>query len=189
MVPIDRGLVSGAGHRFPKLMIFRPDAASWLGERILMLDLDTILVGALDPLLDRDADFVAWREPKWQRKPGVGKYNSSMVMLRAGSHPEVWDRFEGMKEAPFANTDRTGYSDQAWIFQVLGDGHPVWTKADGVLSFKLDVVRKRLLTLRRDATIPTRLPGNARIVFFHGGVDPARPDFQATHQWIGQNWV
>ncbi len=188
-VPIDYGLVSGAGHRFPKLMIFRPDAGEWLGERILMLDLDTVVVAALDPLLARNADFVAWQEPKWGRDVGVGKYNSSMLMLKAGSHPEVWEEFQRTKTAPLAHSDRTGHSDQALLSKVLGDAHPVWTSADGVLSFKRDIVRKRLLTRRRDPTIRTRLPANARIVFFHGGVDPAQPGFQAIHKWVGQNWA
>jgi hypothetical protein len=185
-IALESDLVLKFGHRFPKLTIFRPDAADWLGRRILMLDLDTIIVGKMDALLDRPDDFVAWQEPTWGRKAGRGKYNSSMVLLTAGSHPEVWQRFQSADGASPA-AQAQGFSDQALISEVLGDKHPVWTREDGILSFKRDMVRKRLLTRKRDPSLPTRLPPNARIVFFHGGIDATAADFQARHTWVREH--
>nr|MBA3519377.1 hypothetical protein [Hyphomicrobiales bacterium] len=148
--------------------------------------LDTIIVGSLDPLVDRAEDFVAWQDPNWGRRPKFGKFNSSMVLLRAGSHPEVWTSFEsecvaGTRPNPVA------YSDQAWIFRMLGEHHPVWSEQDGVLSFKRHIVRRSLFTRRPDLTKPTNLPAGARIIFFHGGIDPRRPDIQERHGWIRQH--
>jgi hypothetical protein len=185
-IPLARGFVERVGHRYPKLMIFRPDAGTWLGDRILMLDLDTVIVGPLDPLLDRASDFVAWQEPDWG-KPGRGKYNSSMVLLKAGSHPEVWNRFEERNAGTSGAGGAKMFSDQGWIAEVLGERYPVWTRDDGVLSFKLDIARRSLFTRRRDLTLPTRLPPHARIVFFHGGIDPSAPAFRAAHPWIGEH--
>lgn len=186
-IPLETGLVQRFGHRFPKLMIFRPDARDWLGERILMLDLDTVIVDAIDSLVERSEDFVAWQEPTWGRKPGRGKYNSSMVLLTAGSHPEVWERFQSEEAQTPAVCPSKGFSDQALISEVLGEGHPVWTRSDGVLSFKRDMVRKRLLTRKRDPNLPTRLPPNTRIIFFHGGIDSSAVVFQKQHAWVREH--
>jgi hypothetical protein len=186
-VPIDEELLRKAGRRYPKLMIFRPDAADWLGDRILLLDLDTLIVGSLDPLVDRDEDFVAWEDPKWGRRAGVGKFNSSMVLLRAGSHPEVWTSFQSASSHQIAGADPS-FSDQAWIWQVLGEDHPVWTRKDGVLSFKRHLMRRNPFTLKRDIRRSTALPAGARVVFFHGGIDPDRAEFQRDHPWV-QNHI
>ncbi len=185
-VPIDGRIVSAAGNRYPKLMIFRTDAADWLGDRILMLDLDTVVVNTLDSLVSRDEDFVAWKDPNWDRNPKRGKFNSSMVLLRAGSHPEVWNSFEAAIGVT-VNSGHVAYSDQAWIWRALGENHPVWSAEDGVLSFKRNLLRRKLITRKLDLRKPTVLPPGARIVFFHGGIDPRRPDVQARHGWIREH--
>jgi len=185
--PIDMSLVRDAGHRYAKLMIFRPDAAEWLGERILMLDLDTLIVGDLDPLVDRTEDFVARQNPGWSPKRS-GRFNSSMVLLRAGSKPDVWNSFKA-DEALAEFNQTSSFSDQAWIAKVLGPDQPVWTKRDGVLSFKKHLLRRGLFRRERDINKPSKLPRGARIVFFHGGVDPRQPELQAIHPWIKEHMV
>ena len=186
-IEIDRDLLA-AGRRFPKLMIFRPDAAEWLGERILMFDLDTVIVETLDPILDISSDFVAWQEPNWKRKAGVGKFNTSMVLLRAGSHPEVWQAFQnGDRGLP--NPTEAGHSDQAVVSRAIGDAYPTWGREDGVYSFRADIARYSFPRLfGPDHLKPTRLPPRAKIVFFHGAVDPSQAAMQAAHPWIRENW-
>jgi len=185
--PIDREILLTAGRRYAKLMVFRPDAPAWLGDRILLLDLDTVVLGPLDPLLETDANFQAWREPGWGKKPGRGKYNTSLVLLRAGAHPEVWNQFVAKKETG-AMSGSDGFSDQAHIADVLGEKYPVWTRADGVLSFKVDIARQRPFSRGRDLMLPTRAPPNARVVFFHGGVNMSDPAFLSAHPWVRENW-
>ena len=52
VVPLDMADFPHRG-RYPKLSIFRKDAAEMFGERILMLDLDLCVAGDLTPLVDR----------------------------------------------------------------------------------------------------------------------------------------
>ena len=147
------------GIQFPscyrRLRIWADDAGVTFGSRIVLLDLDCTITGDLRPLLDRDDDVVLWRDPGWPAQP----YNGGMILLRAGSRPQVWREFD----PAFAATSRQlGFkgSDQAWIAHCLGPGEAVWTADDGVLSFKRDVLRAG------------RLPGHARIVLFHGRIKP-----------------
>lgn len=185
VVPIDRGLLLEAGYRYPKLMIFRPDAGDWLGRRILMLDLDTVIVAPLDPLVSRPEPLVLWQDPSWQPSAAQGRYNTSIVLLTAGSHPDVWTGFD-TRMGPADS--RRKHSDQAWIWQVLGDGLPVWTQADGVLSFRKHVMRRTLFRKIGKPFWRTRLPRHAKIVFLHGGRDPASRKFQNHHFWIYKHW-
>lgn len=184
--PLDEDILVRAGNRYPKLMVFRPDAGEWAGSRILLMDLDTVIVGPLDPLVDRQEEFVAWEEPKWGRN-GTGRYNSSLILLAAGSRPQVWNTFERLAEDGTLSGAPTEYSDQALICTALGDEEAVWTRKDGVLSFKIDVVRKRIPSFRRDISLPTRVPRGARVIFFHGGLDPASPELAATHAWLSEH--
>src|SRR5690606_37410399 len=44
-----------------RLKAFEPEFAKTIGERILTLDLDTVITGDITPLVDRDEDLVLWR--------------------------------------------------------------------------------------------------------------------------------
>lgn len=154
---------------YRRLRAFAPDAADWLGERILSIDLDTVITGDLTPLVSRRDDFVIYGTPI-----AAAPYNGSMWMLRAGSRPQVWDRFD--PERTPQRTQALGLigSDQAHIVDVLGRGEATWTARDGLLGYMRDV-RKANRGL---------LPDNARAVFFFGPHDPAKCD----DDWIRENW-
>lgn len=107
-----------------RLVMFRPDAAKIFGERFLCMDLDVVISGPLDPLLT-DHDF------RIMKGTAPGRpYNGSLMMLRAGARPQVYEQFtpEGAAEAG----RRFLGSDQAWISHVLGPNEAVWDEADGV---------------------------------------------------------
>lgn len=144
------------GDKYPachrRLRIWAADAADLIGERIVMMDLDCSIVGSLNPLLDRDEDVVLWRDPN----PPT-QYNGGLVLLRAGSRPQVWEQFKGAETAIAAASFRG--SDQAVLSLLLGPGEAVWTDADGVLSFKKHVRGRPV-------------PANARVVLFHGRPKP-----------------
>jgi hypothetical protein len=144
------------GKRYPKLQVWRDDMP--LGARVLLLDLDCVILGDLSPLLDREDDVVLWRDPS-SRRDAV-RYNTSMVLLRVGSHPEVWDDF-----SPGRGRRRGPGTDQAWVREALGPDMPTWDAGDGVLSYK--------------SHCRPNLPGNARVVFFHGNPKP----------WALDGWV
>ena len=140
---------------YRRLCIWAPDAAKRFGDRMLLLDLDCTILRDLSPLVNRSDDVVFWRDPSYPIQP----YNGGMILLRAGSRPQVWDRFLG--EASIREASRAGYkgSDQAWISHCLGRNESVWTSSDGVVSWKRD--------LRRG---PPR--AGDRVVMFHGKDKP-----------------
>src|SRR3990167_9007128 len=43
-----------------KLMVWRPDIAKLLGERILLMDIDCVVTGSLDVLVQTDAPVKFW---------------------------------------------------------------------------------------------------------------------------------
>lgn len=108
-----------------RLSMFRPDAAAIFGERFVCMDLDCVIGGPLDPLFAGDHEFRMFKGTA----PGRF-YNGSMMMLRAGARPQVYERFtpEGAAEAG----RRFVGSDQAWISHVLGPNEAVWDERDGV---------------------------------------------------------
>lgn len=136
---------------YRRIALFRPDAGETFGERIVCIDLDTVIVGDIAPLFERDEDFVGWQDPLSSKQ-----ICGSMWMLKAGAHPEVWSGLNRHGVAAAYSAGLRG-SDQAWISHCLPDAAR-WTAADGVLSYR--------------AHCAYRLPNDARIVFHHGRPKP-----------------
>jgi len=150
----------GGGNRNPscyrRLRAFRPDAAQWFGERFVSMDLDTVIVGDLAPIVERPEPFVIWGETNprsW--------YNGSLFLLTAGARPQVWTTFDPKKSPAAAFQAKRFGSDQGWISHCLGKGEATWSKADGVYSYRVHIAPKGDV-----------LPKNARLVNWHGVVDP-----------------
>jgi hypothetical protein len=162
--------------RYRKLMLFHPEAGRIFGgERLLGIDLDVTPVGELDALFNRPEDFVIWRDPLSGREGySAGyRYNSSLILMDAGCRPQVYERMESAEQAHEAIRAVQGVgSDQAWIGAVLGPDEAVWTRADGVLGYKHDI-------LPNDPAGRT-WPKDARLIVSHGkpkpwGLDPEHP--------------
>lgn len=160
VVPLDRSILTPRS-RFPKLAVFRPDAAELIGEVIWTFDLDTVICRSLDPLLDRmdGRDVVMWENPMWPQ-PGRSRYNSSTLLLRAGTRPQVWTDYRPGIEPR---------DDQDWTTKCLGPDEAVWTGDDGIYWSQ---------------NIQDGLPENARIVTFAGRRAPWLAEDQAKHPWI-----
>jgi hypothetical protein len=155
---------------YRRLRLFRPDAATVFGERFASIDLDCVITGDLRPLFDRDDDFVIWCDPNRRTQ-----YCGSLFMLRAGSRPGVWESFSPTNSPQLTRAAGIMGSDQAWIRYCLPD-EPIWTAADGVLSYRVDLQAGR-----------RSLPSEAKVVFFHGILKPWAP--QATIlPWVRDNW-
>lgn len=158
---------------FRRLKLFGPEAASIVGDRFVWLDLDVVICGNLEPVFDRAEDFVMW-----EGQASANPYNGSMLLMNAGARPQVWTDFDP-KTSPGAGRLQ-GYvgSDQAWIAAKLGRGEPVWTRADGVYSWRNHI-----------RVVPgAPLPANARIVFFHGHTDAWSRHAQQVAPWISEHW-
>jgi len=163
------------GRLFPscyrRLKAFSAEAREWFGDRFVSLDLDCVVTGNLAPLWDRKDDFIIWGDTH-----RTSPYNGSMFMMTAGCRKQVWDDFNPSTSP--AITKAMGYlgSDQAWIGARLGTLEHKWTSKDGVCSYRNQI-----------ATKGGALPVGARIVFYHGNVDPWSPQAQSL-KWVRDNY-
>lgn len=180
IIPLWDDLVDMGGC-YRRLKVFAPEMREVIGERFVSLDLDSVVTGDLTPLLDRDEDFIAWT--------GVANstpYCGSMFMLKAGARKQVWEDFDP-RTSPAAACRFVG-TDQAWISHCL-PGEAVWTRHDGVLSFRSHVAKGHKMPGRaRRLGAYGGLPDHARIVFFHGACDPSQQALQEAHPWIKSYW-
>lgn len=154
---------------YRRLRVFAKNAADWIGERFVMVDLDAVVLGDLRPLWDRTDDFVIWRSTT----PG-NPYNGSMMLHRAGTRPQLWETFEPARSPMLTKAAGFYGSDQAWIGYKLGRHEKTWGPEDGVHSFRNEIAGRNL----------QRPPPGARIVFFHGKGDPWSPEVYNRYGWV-----
>lgn len=147
-----------------RLAMFRPDAADIFGARFVNMDLDCVVTGSLDPLFDRDDDFIMYRGTS-QTRP----YNGSMMLMTAGARSQVYTDFtpEGAAEAG----QRFVGSDQAWISHRLGPGEATWGPEHGVYWWKQ----------MRNVREP-------RLVFFPGNLKPWTIAETDADKWVVENY-
>lgn len=162
-VPLDRTTFVD-DTRFAKLMLFKPDIGQLLGERIFYLDLDTVITGSIDSIVDRPESIVLWRHPRYKPGGRVARYNSSIILLTAGARSNVWLEFPNRRKYKIPKGE-----DQGWISIMLGDNEAYWDASHGVYTQRL---------------IKSGLPANAKIVTFPGAREPGLPETQAKHPWI-----
>ncbi|WP_315833903.1 hypothetical protein [Bradyrhizobium prioriisuperbiae] len=146
-------------------------AANEITNRLVCMDLDMVITGPLDDLFDRPEPFVILQGAN-QSNPCP--FNGSVMMLRAGAHPEVWSDFsvDAARGVPFDSFP----DDQGWLAHKL-PGAAGWKcgSESGIYAF-----RKRSWP-KSDA-----LPSVARIVAFPGHRDPS----QFTRlDWVRDNWA
>jgi len=158
---------------YRRLKLFAPDAASIVGERVVVMDLDTVIVGDLTDLFSRQEDFVIWGQSDY---PKTQWYNGSLWMLKTGTRPRVWTEFDPKTSPTLAAKAGKKGSDQGWFGYVLGPNEATWNTQDGVYSYRVHLSR-----------LGWKLPANAKVVCFHGKVDPWHYDAQQ-HPWVRSNW-
>lgn len=146
---------------YRRLKVFSRDIGKVLGERFVCFDLDMLITGDLRPLLNRTEDFIAWKNPH-----PAWPYNGSMFMLTAGARPEVWESFDPETSPGISHAAKCRGSDQGWMSYVLGPNEATWGRADGVWSYQDEILKRRGITLAE------HLPKGARVVAFHGVIDP-----------------
>lgn len=164
------------GTCYVRLFTFSPQAKQILGERILQLDLDSIVVADLTPIVGRDEDLVLWRNPrKWVLTfPEVGYakalswFNGAVLLHSPGTRAEIWQNFR--KTWTYARDDQWLISDFA------GKDNPYWDESHGI--YRSAPRRKPWLGFRGS------LPENARLVTFVGGYKPWNPEVIAENPWI-----
>lgn len=156
---------------YRRLRAFDPDVGTVFGQRFAMLDIDTVIVRDITPLWERTEDFVAWGETDPR-----SYYNGSMMLMTAGARAKVWTDFDPKTSPREAKAAGKFGSDQGWISHCLGKGEARWTTADGVYSYNVHLKKH-----------PAELPADARMVMFHGGLDPWSPGAQKL-AWVRAAW-
>ena len=160
------------GGTWCRVRLFASEMRRLLGERFVLLDLDVVVTGALDPLFDRPEEFVTGVS----YNPAAA-YNTGTYLLTAGSRAEVWDRFSPAAARRAVTVD--GMWEQGWASYILGAGEATWGVEDGVYEYGRHVARGN----------GGALPANARLVAFSGPHDPSLPACQALSPWIAEHWM
>lgn len=174
------------GRDWHRLKLFSEEMADLIGPRFVVMDLDTLICGKLDPLFNGDAPFKAWQDPNRDQ------YCTALFMMDAGAFPHVWESFDPVLAMRLRTLGIFGGYDQAWISHIL-PGQPRWTRDDGVISFRCDVLNglplEEAVKTPRGAAWAARGPGeNVRIINFHGKYNPRDEAVQAAMPWIARHW-
>lgn len=159
---------------FRKLGLFNPSMREMVGDRLLQIDLDTVVVGDITHLVERSDPMVIWRSPSIGKKGFA--LNTSLVLLTAGSRADIWNSYcadpEGVARA--AQAEGWTGTDQAVVAHLAADV-ATFDESDGVISFR-DHLNGGL----------RGLPPDARMVSFYDRFDPADPKVRAIAPWIAE---
>lgn len=159
--------VLGKPNCFMRLWLFSREAKELLGDQVLSIDLDTIVVGDI-------TDLVQFNGPLKMVKGVSAPYNGSMWLLRPGELEHVWLDFNLKAAAEASRVTHYKGSDQAWI-SYKAPGHPTWDQTDGVYQYTLTRFHK---------------PGdNMRILFFAGNVKPWTRKFMKRYPGLWNQYV
>jgi len=156
---------------YRRLKLFDPAIRDLLGDRFVAIDLDTVVVGDLAPIFNRTEPFVMWGETdprSW--------YNGSLILMSAGVRSKVWTTFNPRTSPRDALRAGRFGSDQGWISHVLGPGEATFGRKDGVYSYRVHITPNG-----------NQLPPDARLVSFHGRIDPWSYAAQ-TIDWVRDNY-
>lgn len=149
---------------WPKLSVFKDDLYGLTG-RCLFIDLDSVIVGGIDPFFELPDPFIAIAGGKqWRRGSAVTnpKLLSGIFAFDIDRLSHILDSFRADPEAAF----HTCENEQAFIECQIGNWKG-WPEG-WVISFKRHLRRG----IGADLFLPPRPPGDARIVAFHGDPRP-----------------
>ncbi len=143
-----------------KLALFRPHPAL-VGKRALYLDLDTVIMGDVDFLLDYDGPFAllnSFLPPS--------RYGSAVMSIQPGFGQALWSDFQRHAKAIMARL----HGDQDWIEENLTEAD-LWQEMfpGRIGSYKVDALEAS--------------PRDFSICCFHGVPKPHEVD-----GWVQQQW-
>jgi hypothetical protein len=127
------------GRDFPasyrRLWLFSK-AAKEIGDRVMLLDVDAMILGDLRPLWEVDADFVGWRPMSiWGKENRIG---GGTWLLKTGKVSWLWDNFIKNPQKMIDETRELGWngSDQAIMSRFLPKKYPVWPQMSGIYGIQ-----------------------------------------------------
>lgn len=136
-----------------RLKLFSKEMIEVIGERHVLLDLDCVITGNLEPIFDRPEDIVIFQNPQrfWP-------YNGGLWLQNTGCRSKVWEDFDPVISPQITHIKNYRGSDQAWMSHKIPN-EAVYNESHGVHWFAH--LRPR-----------SHLPDNARIVLFTADTGP-----------------
>jgi len=159
------------------------------GDRVLLMDIDCVVTGNLDPLITGDP-YRFWLNPNFAVGGKRGFIQGSMQLFTVGETAHLWREFDPKRTPGWLNR-RFGGGEQAWISERMNLNYPepgwewdvaTWDESHGVYG------AGRLVNGKMGEGVQSELPANARIVFCPGDRSPSQPEMQARHPWIRDFW-
>jgi hypothetical protein len=158
-----RELPDGLSGWWNKLYLFK-DGLFPEGDRILYLDLDTVITGSLDDIIQYKGTFAILRD--FYRPEGL---QSSVMAWEAGRLTELWSEYERKGFPHIAG------GDQAWIEMCFEDWDfcpDIWQEKFPGFFNSYKVTCKKIF------------PKSTKLVVFHGEPRP----HQVMDGWVPQVW-
>lgn len=115
-----------------KLALFRPGLFPF-GERVVYLDLDTVIVGSLGPLLTWNGIFGALGP---FRGGGGDQIGSAVMSWRSGFGSDIWTAWVD------AGKPQISGGDDHWIFGRYPQAHRLQVEVPGIYSYKFHKCRE-----------------------------------------------
>lgn len=148
---------------YRRLWLFSEEAKC-LGDRVLMLDIDVMVVNNIDRLFSLNANFVGWRPRSEQRDKikainGAKRIGGGTWLLRTGTHTKIWNDFAEEGQHKARDVGWRG-SDQAWLSYNLAKDCTVFPDSFGIYHNQDGA--KGWATIPEDATI----------IHFNGKIKP-----------------
>lgn len=143
-------------------------------DRIVSLDLDTVVSGPLLPLWTKHQHFIGWAV---RGNHHLRVFNGSMWMFSARTHQHMWSNFDPRRTPD--RVHKAGYlgSDQSWLSYNFARDSTAGTWAyPQVVSYPKEVARRPMLAK------------GTSVVMFHGKKKPWHPDVQAESPWVAQHF-
>jgi hypothetical protein len=144
------------------------------GQRVVSIDLDTLVTGNLTEVLNKSGLFVGWKLAGTHH-PHV--YNGSFQMFTAGTLEDVWTDFDPDRSPREALSKGFLGSDQSWLSMKLID-------REGCTDIPYPAFASYPLHCRRLGQFSVR----HRLVFFHGKNKPWFPETRRDSAWIDRYW-
>lgn len=174
-----------------KVSLFRDGVIPDLDGPVLGFDLDVVITGALDPILDLAPGHVAMRHDWTEARKGRPTGHGSVFRFDPRRHAFLYD---DLAANPYAEVEAARGSEQRYTsHKAMERGVFTYIPGDWVVSFKYDCNPFPANWLR-----PPRLPDEARVVCFHGR--PKMTDAVAGYRgsfirhskpcaWLADHWI
>lgn len=177
-----------------KVSLFRPGLIAGLDSPVLGFDLDVVITGPLDDLLDFAPGKVAMRADWVEARRGRPTGHGSVFRYDPARHGYLYDEVARDPRGAVARARGSEQRHTSTLAQARGDF--AYLPPDWVVSFKHDCYP----TFPLNWLVPPRLPPAARVVCFHG--HPKMPEALAGYTslsapnrtcrpcaWLAEHWI